>query len=612
MALSRRFPVVLVRLVLPVAFAASLGAQPADLQVRQLSPEGSAFTDVKNFLYTELSPDGKWIVFFADADTDNVEDLYSVPRFGGAPRRLSASRPPGADAALPGMRLTPDSRRVIFWLDQETLGRRELWSVPIEGPAAAAVKLSPSSPLDAEVITSPFLSSDGLYAAFLFDGSAGLPKLWSAPTDGSGPAFALHADFPAGATGLSETAYSGSRVLFLADLATAGRTELWSAPLDGSTPAVRLNGALIAAGDVDSIRISLDGQRVLYFADQRVDGQIELYSVPIAGPFSAAERLSPTLPALGDITLAADFEDSSRVLFLADSSLDEQFELWSVPIAGPATAAVKLNGPLVAGGDVLNAFSAAAGQAIYTADAAIDEVFEAYLVPVDGPSQAGFRVNDDPPAGGDVTFGGIVDFDAEPFLILVGDLRVDGRSEIFTAPMDDTSAPRPLFANPPAGQGYLPSCGAGFTTDPTTIVFCADAGVAGVVRAYRTLLNPISDAVLLSTGSALAASDVSDLEVDSTGRWAAYRYDPGTDEAFELWRARVDGSGTPHRVHALPIPAGADLPTNGSAFTPDGEGLVYLADHDVDEKLELWISDGYVFRGDFEWGTTAEWSSVAP
>ena len=77
-----------------------------------------------------------------------------------------------------------------------------------------------------------------------------------------------------------------------------------------------------------------------------------------------------------------------------------------------------------------------------------------------------------------------------------------------------------------------------------------------------------------------------------------------------LWKPPY---GSPHRVHAVPVPAGADIVAPGGFdFTPDGEGIVYLADHDVDEKLELWISDGMVFRADFEWGDLAEWSGTAP
>jgi hypothetical protein len=67
---------------------------------------------------------------------------------------------------------------------------------------------------------------------------------------------------------------------------------------------------------------------VFYTVDPRVDEQVELYSVPIAGPFSAAERLNPDLPSAGDVTFYRTDGSPPHVLFLADSGADEKLELW--------------------------------------------------------------------------------------------------------------------------------------------------------------------------------------------------------------------------------------------------------------------------------------------
>ncbi len=588
------------------------GAQPASLHVEQLSPEGNANTDVKPLDgYSLQSSDGKWVVFWSDADTNGVPDLYSVSRFGGTPVRLSALRPLGSAAVgIFSFVLTPDNRRVIFELDQETLGREELWSVPIEGPATAAVKLSPSTPLGAEVTVGASLSADGQFAEFWFNAPAGLFEIWSAPTDGSSPAFKLHPDFPPGASGILEGLPAGNRVVFQADLATAGQYELWSVPFDGSEAPVRLNGSLVAGGNVNQYGFSQDLQRVFYIADQRVVGQFELYSVPVAGPFSAAVRLNPTLPAFGDVTTVSDVGDPTRILFLADSSVDGQIELWSVPIDGPATSAVKLNGPMVVGGNVLGPFGSVNGIVSYIADAIVNERYEMYLVPIAGPSTAGFRVNANPPAGGDVTGGSIADLGAGPFVLLLGDLRVNDKFELFVAPADGSAPPQPLFTAIPDGQGYDSSCGGGLAIDPPALLFCADALVAGRVRLFRAPLDHSTEPQNI-TGGTLFASDVTDAQVDPTGTWVAFRADKEVDEQYNLYRTRADGTGNVQRVHATPLPAGADI-EGGFDFTPDGAGLVYRADHDVDEKFELWISDGEIFRADFEWGDTSEWSSVTP
>ncbi len=69
------------------------------------------------------------------------------------------------------------------------------------------------------------------------------------------------------------------------------------------------------------------------------------------------------------------------MVYLADQDTDNVFELYSVPIGGPATAGIKLNGTLVAGGDVSPGFqiSPDSGRVLYIADQDTDNVFELYM-----------------------------------------------------------------------------------------------------------------------------------------------------------------------------------------------------------------------------------------
>ena len=53
---------------------------------------------------------------------------------------------------------------------------------------------------------------------------------------------------------------------------------LYSVPLGGPAAAgIKLNGALVALGDVDNFAISPDSSRVVYLADQQTDNVFELY-----------------------------------------------------------------------------------------------------------------------------------------------------------------------------------------------------------------------------------------------------------------------------------------------------------------------------------------------
>jgi len=65
---------------------------------------------------------------------------------------------------------------------------------------------------------------------------------------------------------------------------------------------------------------------------------------------------------------------------VADQQTDTVFELYSVPITGPATEGVKLNGPLVLNGNVKTfRISPDSGRVLYIADQDIDNTYELYM-----------------------------------------------------------------------------------------------------------------------------------------------------------------------------------------------------------------------------------------
>jgi hypothetical protein len=82
-------------------------------------------------------------------------------------------------------------------------------------------------------------------------------------------------------------------------------------------------------GDVVDFLLSPDGQYVLYRADQDTDNVSELYSVPSAGPASAGVKLNGVLVADGDVHSGFQVSpDSGRVVYMADQQTDEVRELY--------------------------------------------------------------------------------------------------------------------------------------------------------------------------------------------------------------------------------------------------------------------------------------------
>src|SRR4030095_7695437 len=87
----------------------------------------------------EVSADGAWIVFVADAGTDGVDQLYSMPGDGSEAPRLLADRD-GGSGVFP-IWIPPAATRVLYSTSVGPL--RSLSSVPIDGSAAPVELVEP-------------------------------------------------------------------------------------------------------------------------------------------------------------------------------------------------------------------------------------------------------------------------------------------------------------------------------------------------------------------------------------------------------------------------------------------------------------------------------------
>ena len=182
----------------------------------------------------------------------------------------------------------------------------------------------------------------------------------------------------------------GNRVVYRAEYVYTERSQLYSIPITGPRSAnIRLDttAPTDSGGEVDSYKISPDGSRVVYQADQDSEDLSELYSVPVAGPASANVKLNGPLPLGGVVTTGYQISpDGSRVVYRAEQQADGVVELFSVPLTGPSSAGIKLNGAFVAGGDVSSfAISRDGRWIVYRADQDTDDVFELFITDEGGP-----------------------------------------------------------------------------------------------------------------------------------------------------------------------------------------------------------------------------------
>lgn len=279
----------------------------------------------------------------------------------------------------------------------------------------------------------------------------------------------------------------GARVLFRADVHAQNAFGLWSAPADGSAPAIELNDPLPAGGDV--------------------------------GGFVGFELLSP-----GD---AFEVLPDDKVIFRADQTVDDQFELLVAPDDGSG-APVHLSPP---GQNVLmNEFFTMqltkrhaglqvvpGGAHAFYQTAEGGAAYALRRIPLDGGSSiqlstgqevSGYWIR---PDEGVVVFAAHLD----PGIVI-------GREQVYAVPADGSSAPVLLDVTPPFDIGFTYLLDVRFTPDGTRALYTTadyeDDFTHYVLRSV--LLDGSQAAVTLTEGDDLVPAY--DFAPDVSGGRIAY------------------------------------------------------------------------------------------
>ena len=492
--------------------------------------------DGAGFDTTGITPKGDTVLYRANRDLESVFELFSVPVTGGPSVQLNVPMAALAVADVVTVEVGPDGERAAFIVLAETCncdssGAFELHVAGIS-PSSPAVRI-------ADDIGTVRFSPDGAWMVFaerVPDGED-FGRLFSAPADGSLAPIELASDVSR-FNGFVVTLDGGHVVYARAD-PLAG---VYRRAIDGSSPA-----SLLALGNVEGLALAPDGTRVVYA--QKSAGAFELFSVAVDGGSAPVQLNDLAFPRGNARYPFAITPGGERVFFWTDQNVDEVVELFSVPIGGGAPP-TKLSGTLVAGGDVVRypgvatqdehivAVSPDGARLVYLADALVDNVVELFSVPVDG-SAAPVRLNATLP-----TRRAVIEYAlaGSSRVVYRADQAADDLYELFSAPIDGSAPPLRLSAPLVAG---------------------------GDVAAPDNVHRPA-------------------FAVSPDGERVAYLADQGTDEAYELFGVLTDGSNPPRRLGG-PFVSGADV-RDPIQLTPDGKNVVYLADQDVDEVVELFAA----------------------
>jgi Tol biopolymer transport system component len=491
-----------------------------------------------------LSPGARWAIYREDAEIDGTGALWSVETSGGTPHQLSGPLLPGT--SIVGYRVSADGATVIYAAALDTPGVTELYSVPIGG--GDSTKLNGPLVAGGNVTNPGFeISPDGQRVIYRADQETdGVLELYSVAI-GGGPVTKLNGPLvPGGLLRRAEVLAGGARVVYMADQETAGVVELYSVPIAGGA-AVKLNGALDPGSYVREFELSPDGAWVVYQAGSTT---LEIYSVPAAG--GVATRLNGALVAGGGVQSWRIAPDSQRVAYRADQLTHGVFELFSVPIGGGT--AIKLSGALVAGGNVAAfEFAPFGARLVFYADKQVDGVIELYSVAASGGSVT--KLNDPLVAGGNVQ-----------------------RFEI--------------------------------SADGAWVVYLADQEVDGWNTGHRVpIAGPAGSAETIWT-RAVTSGSLRPFAIDlSRGRVIVRGNEAFVDGIVRLWSFPL--LGTPDPDGGEELVAAADFPAGGDVtdfrLGPEGT-IVYLADQEVDEQIDLYSLPKWIFWDDFESGDSSRWS----
>jgi hypothetical protein len=325
---------------------------------RLQTTSGQALSKVTVYAFA-AAEDGSTAVYTADDSPSLVVvNVFAVhPNDPGTAINVTQYPPEKRVSPNAGVKLSADGDRVLF-LAFEVDDKFELFTAQVSNPGVTT-RIGPQLD-DTQAILSYEFSPDGTKVIYLqLDSDAGGVGI------SSHDLFVVDLANPSVATKLNGTANpqsgagpqgyalspTGTLVAFTSIDGSSTIPELYLVDYASPAAPVKMSGTVVGSGDgVFDQRFSPDGSRLFYLSEEHDEDQFELYTVPVASP-GASVRLTPPRTVPSGI---ADWDvggDGTYVTFVRDDLIDLQYDLFRVDVANPEVA-VQLNPTLPTSGDV--------------------------------------------------------------------------------------------------------------------------------------------------------------------------------------------------------------------------------------------------------------------
>ncbi len=525
---------------------------------------------------------------------------------------LDSSIPAGEDDAAPRDAATTDAaypdagvpvpQRLLYVADQETDEVRELYVASVDPDGTISVD-KVNGDTDGRSVSQIVWTPDGNRVAWVVGNSNGIlpDELYVAFLDGATASDPVLID--SDLEGLGSPAWSpdGLHLGYAAHDPDNDDLVLRVAAISG--PAPFATDVVVTFGESANTRFSWspDSRWIAY--QSFVDGRRQVLGVDVTEDDPQPVTLSATASDFAN-TVNEVFEWSAaepRLFYLSDQDTDGVIELHVVDLSGVTPSApVRLNTPLASGSTVTAAYWSPDGARLaYLTDSDANSSIELHVVDLDGDA---VNISDD--------------FYDEPYVVeerpvwspdstrLVYLARPYGTSfDIFAVDVAADPIGAPARLNPPlsapktVSSGSIDCVAVAWSHDSKLVTFAADKDITYQVELWTTSWTGAAPATAVQSNAtfphdAAKATDCG-FAWSPVRRTLLYRAEQDELAVHELFAVASADLGSPTQVNAAFALEGDvlhdDARKRNFVWSPDGNWIAYLADQDINERVELYL-----------------------
>ncbi len=296
---------------------------------------------------------------------------------------------------------------------------------------------------------------------------------------------------------------------------------------------------------------------------------------------AASHRLSQGLPFSDVDTDTTELSPDGRfAVYVHDAEVDNARELWSVRVGGGTP--IRLSGLLPVGASIDDfQISADSQRVVYSVDQETTGQTELYSIPIAGPEGSWTKLNDTLPAGGDVSNLQISPDSTS--VIYLADQTTNNILDAWTVPIDGGTPTklRPFITL--AGSTVYEFSETPISPDGERVAFRANFSDLDKYELWSARVDG-TGAVTRINGTMNAGGNVTRLLFSPDSSRVVYRADQQSDEVFELYSVPSAG-GSAVKLNGALTPGGD---VDAYEISPDSSRVIYRADQQTDEKMELY------------------------